>query len=88
MLFFQPDKTLTQAACRNVSELEKSYFFPNAGSSVHKMAKKICNSCPVKGYCLAKALEFEADGETMEGIWGGTTVRERRNLLKGISTAA
>jgi hypothetical protein len=38
-----------------------------------KQAKAICALCPVIADCLQMAYEEEADG-----IWGGTTTRERR----------
>lgn len=38
-----------------------------------KKAKAICALCPVIADCLQMAYEEEADG-----IWGGTTARERR----------
>lgn len=40
-------------------------------------AKAICARCPVQGSCLQYAL---AEGER-EGVWGGTTPGERRDLL-------
>jgi WhiB family redox-sensing transcriptional regulator len=41
-----------------------------------KKAKAICALCPVIADCLQMAYEEEADG-----IWGGTTTRERRITL-------
>jgi len=38
-----------------------------------KAAKAICELCPVKAECLQMAYAEDA-----EGIWGGTTARERR----------
>jgi hypothetical protein len=39
-------------------------------------ALAICDGCPVLGACLATALDV---GEC-DGVWGGTTPRERRTM--------
>ena len=39
-------------------------------------AVAICGGCPVRGACLATALDI---GEC-DGVWGGTTPRERRAM--------
>lgn len=54
-----------------------STFFPSDGVGV-EMAKQICASCPVKEPCLEYALENRID----HGVWGGTSERQRRRLLK------
>lgn len=40
-------------------------------------AKGVCRRCPVQRRCLEAAL-----AENAPGIWGGTTERERRKLLR------
>ena len=40
------------------------------------IAKKICNSCPLMMGCRSKAIE-----EQLDGVWGGTTARERRIIV-------
>jgi WhiB family redox-sensing transcriptional regulator len=52
-------------------------FFPSDGVGV-EIAKQICADCPVKGPCLEYALEQRID----HGVWGGTSERQRRRLLK------
>ncbi|MET9725425.1 WhiB family transcriptional regulator [Streptomyces zaomyceticus] len=47
------------------------------GSSQNE-AKAICTTCSVRTQCLAYAL----DNRIEYGIWGGTTERERRRLLR------
>jgi WhiB family redox-sensing transcriptional regulator len=62
------------AACRG---MEPSLFFPiNDDDSVE--ALNVCRACPVREECLAWALE------TRErfGVWGGTTERQRRSILR------
>lgn len=53
-------------------------FFPSDGVGV-EIAKRICANCPVKEPCLEYALDNHID----HGVWGGTSERQRRRLLKG-----
>ena len=41
-------------------------------------ARRFCRSCPVRTECLAHALDHRIEF----GVWGGTTERERRALLR------
>ncbi|WP_395365964.1 WhiB family transcriptional regulator [Streptomyces sp. YH02] len=41
-------------------------------------AKELCTGCPVRGECLAQALDERIE----HGVWGGMTARDRRALLK------
>lgn len=58
-------------------------FFPSDGVGV-EIAKKICGTCPVQERCLEYALDNRID----HGVWGGTSERQRRRLLKGRRVAA
>jgi WhiB family transcriptional regulator, redox-sensing transcriptional regulator len=62
-----------QAACRTPAAVQADAFFPLGRPRVD--VKKLCSSCPVRAECLAFALEQE-----QEGIWGGTTTRERKEM--------
>ncbi|GGY73258.1 WhiB family transcriptional regulator [Streptomyces omiyaensis] len=46
--------------------------------TAQNQAKTICTDCSVRTLCLAYALDHRIE----YGIWGGTTERERRRLLK------
>lgn len=82
----RPERTLTikptpeqgewrnQAACRNHPI---SLWFDDEPNR-WRQAKAICQICPVRTDCLRYALQFH----DMHGIWGGTTVNERRTLRK------
>ena len=59
------------------AEKPPSLFFPSDGVGVD-VARKICADCPVKSACLEYALENRID----HGVWGGTSERERRRLIK------
>ncbi len=52
-------------------------FFPSDGVGVDK-ARKICAECPVKATCLEHALEHRIE----HGVWGASSERERRRILK------
>jgi WhiB family redox-sensing transcriptional regulator len=52
-------------------------FFPSDGVGVDR-ARRICGTCPVTAICLEYALTNRID----HGVWGGTSERERRRILK------
>lgn len=62
------------ALCGNTN----SDLFFAVGAMEHKQAKRICRECPVRGECLAYAMEAPVD----HGIWGGLTERERRRFRR------
>lgn len=62
----------TRGVCQNV---DPEVFFPAPSESADP-AVSLCRSCPVQGSCLAWALE----AGDLHGVWGGTTVRERRAM--------
>jgi len=61
----------------NCSDIPPATFFPNDGVGVDA-APKICQDCPVKSPCLEYALLNRID----HGVWGGTSERERRRILR------
>ncbi len=63
-----------RGACRG---LDPDTFYPPSDDEAEE-AKAVCASCPVREPCL----EFALDTREAEGIWGGTTARERRRLLR------
>lgn len=58
------------AAC---IDADPDLFFPVLGGST-SFAKEICATCPVREEC------FEAGQDELYGVWGGTSVEERRRL--------
>ncbi len=71
------------AACRLYDDPKKqaevsSWFFDGAVGKAPEKARRICADCPVQQECLDYALEIPS----LEGIWGGTTERERQRLRK------
>lgn len=62
-----------QGVCR---ELDPDGFFVQGADQ--RKAAVMCEGCPVRRQCLADAL----DNRIEFGVWGGTTERERRRLLR------
>lgn len=61
----------------NCRDHPPTVFFPSDGVGVER-ARKICATCPVATRCLDYALDNRID----HGVWGGTSERERRRVLK------
>ena len=59
------------------AELAPEIFFPSDGVGV-QVARAICLDCPQQSLCLEYALTNRID----HGVWGGTSERERRRILK------
>jgi WhiB family redox-sensing transcriptional regulator len=52
-------------------------FFPDTAIHVGDV-RRICATCPVRVQCL----EFALEHNERDGIWGGTTPRERRAIRR------
>jgi WhiB family redox-sensing transcriptional regulator len=65
---------MAQGNCRDEPP---SRFFPSDGVGV-EVARQLCATCPVKAPCLEYALRNRID----HGVWGGTSERERRRILR------
>ena len=63
-----------RAACQGVST---DVFYPVSDEDAD-VAKAICEQCPVREPCL----EFAITEREREGVWGGTTERERRRIVR------
>lgn len=77
LLGFAIPDWMTDGLCAQTSPDE---FFPEKGQTT-RHAKAICAECPVQRECLDYAL---ANGERF-GVWGNTSERERRRMLKEAS---
>jgi WhiB family transcriptional regulator, redox-sensing transcriptional regulator len=64
-----------RAACKGEPT---QIFFAVQGQDV-RVARKICNNCPVRVECL----QWAVDASIQHGIFGGRVPRERRALRKG-----
>jgi WhiB family transcriptional regulator, redox-sensing transcriptional regulator len=77
----QPGPWVRHGACRTAPS---SVFFPSRGDSTDQ-AKAICRNCPVRVDCLEYALDA---GERLQGVWGATSAKERRQMRLALQTAA
>jgi WhiB family redox-sensing transcriptional regulator len=67
------------------AQTDPELFFPRAGdAAANARAKSVCAGCPVRAECLEAAL---AD-PSLEGIWGGTSARDRGALRAGTAREA
>ncbi|MGV3712239.1 DNA-binding protein WhiA [Pseudolysinimonas sp.] len=75
--FLQPQPWMQDAAC---SDVDPEVFFPTTFKKlgVTDAAVRVCGTCPVRRDCLAYAVERDE----REGIWGGTTPRQRRHDIE------
>jgi WhiB family redox-sensing transcriptional regulator len=72
---------MADAACRGMGP---DLFFGERGWS-SAPAKQVCASCPVRQPCLDYALELgDLDAQ---GLWGGTSQRERRAMRRDTDAA-
>lgn len=70
---------MADAACAQVVDPNVFFTDPRTmpGRQYAQDAKAICATCPVIEPCLSYALSLG----TVEGVWGGTTEPERRQLI-------
>jgi len=59
------------------AQTDPELFFPEKGLRPRE-AKAVCARCPVRAECLTDALAQDR----VYGVWGGTTERDRRRLLR------
>lgn len=60
------------------AQTDPELWFPSKGES-NRPAKRLCRSCPSLDPCLQWTLDQD---EALDGVWGGTTERERRALRR------
>ena len=68
---------------RNCADIDPNVFFPNDGVGVIT-AQKVCAECPVKDPCR----EYALANNITHGVWGGTSERQRRRILRERRRAA
>ncbi len=68
----ESDRWMDQAACR---DKPARWFTDPTGPDDTRQALKTCARCPVRGTCLAVALNHPVDADV--GVWGGTTEQTR-----------
>ncbi|QPX62652.1 WhiB family transcription factor [Microbacterium phage Xitlalli] len=73
------EEWMDQSACANT---DPNLFFNK--DKAHE-AKAICNDCPVRIQCLAKALVDEKTVSRRTGIFGGMNAAERKQLQEHLN---
>jgi len=74
----KPAPWMGRAKCAEIGEGD--LWFPAEGDgSTIRMAKKLCNECPVRTLCLEYALENNEE----HGLWGGKTAADRARMRRG-----
>lgn len=68
-----PPAWMADGLCGTV---DPELWFPSHEHQTTHIAKALCHTCPVVAQCL----EFALADTTLEGIWAGTTPRERSRL--------
>lgn len=68
---------------RNCAETDPNVFFPSDGAGVIA-AQRVCRECPVKEPCR----EYALANNITHGVWGGTSERQRRRILRDRRRAA
>jgi WhiB family redox-sensing transcriptional regulator len=76
VIHIRHEKWRQDAACQRS---DPELFFPTKDTSSDEIddVKTICAECPVWDKCLDSALRLDE----RDGIWGGLTPHERRQLL-------
>jgi WhiB family redox-sensing transcriptional regulator len=76
------DEWMERGKCRTTGA-NPDWFYPEQGQRSHVTAAKFCCAgCPVNSQCLDFALSNMDIWEVgREGIWGGTTAKERVKML-------
>lgn len=64
-----------KALCRG---LDPKLFYPDEHELVDPEARRVCSQCPVQTECLTHALATKEK----HGVWGGTSVDDRRQIHK------
>ena len=62
---------------RRCADIDPNVFFPADGAGVI-VAQRVCAECPVTDACRDYALA----NNITHGVWGGTSERQRRRILR------
>ena len=66
-----------EVPCTNAPDLffeqDKESSDPMSTAARYKLAKELCNDCPIRQQCLSYAMQQKI----MHGVWGQTTPTER-----------
>lgn len=79
-----PFPWIADALC---TQTDPELFFPHGKGSVTKFmanrAREVCYRCPV----IAECRQYAIERPSLQGVWGGTTDEQRRELRKEARSA-
>jgi hypothetical protein len=64
------------------AQTDPELFFPEKGSNP-RIAKQLCQHCPLIRPCLEVGLLYD-----VEGVWGGTSLKKRKRLRRAYGITA
>ena len=70
---------MDDALCAEIGDVEM-FFPPRSSTAPHAFAT--CRRCEVQDECLNYAQATTVDGVVTEGIWGGTSKRQRAAMRR------
>lgn len=73
----KPAPWMERAKCAEIGHCDLWFPAKDDGSTI-RMAKKLCNECPVRTLCLEHALSNNEE----HGVWGGKTAAERARMRR------
>ena len=65
-----------QAKCRGADQA--AFFEESGGMNAEERAARLCAGCPVTTECLDDALR----NDIRDGVWGGTTPKQRKAICR------
>jgi WhiB family transcriptional regulator, redox-sensing transcriptional regulator len=73
-------------ACRENADFffPEDFYAPRAKVLSERIARMLCDECPIKDLCRDYAISAQED----YGIWGGTNARERREARLALNSRA
>ena len=66
------------------AQTDPDLFFPDMETTKSDKARQICVRCPIMRDCLIESLGIPREHDW--GIWGGSTLAQRRRINRGIAT--
>lgn len=79
---FQYEAWMDQGICRGMPT--EMFFPPDGDKRAARLAREVCEDCPVRIDCLDYALKWKM----RHGVWGGTTSGDRRRLRRAALVAS
>jgi WhiB family redox-sensing transcriptional regulator len=66
------------------AQVDPELFFPQKGGTT-RPAKSLCSSCDMLVPCRRWALTARVGGYPIDGVWGGTSQRDRERIRRSVA---